>query len=277
MLNESRWHKRQRIREYLLDVIEELPVGRPIPVERQLCVDLGVSRPTLRSVVDDLVRDGRLVREHGRGVFVAQAKVAQHLGHRPGTAGQALGVGRVDGTWTSRTVDYRATVAGPRLGRRLQISPGETVLRITRLRMVGGDPMCVERLHLPQAVVPGLTAADLETGSFYQLLGHRYGIVPTAAAQTIEPTVVDDAEAELLAVPLHAPALLFERTTSDAEGRVVEYTQSLYRGDRYRIHTQLALTVQPNGGRVLAGSWAAASFVPGADTLAVDPYWADGS
>ncbi|WP_354637123.1 UTRA domain-containing protein [Kitasatospora camelliae] len=94
----------------------------------------------------------------------------------------------VDGTWTSRTVDHRVTVVGPRLGRRLQVSPGEPVLRITRLRMVGGDPMGVERLHLPQALVPGLTAADLETGSFYRLPGDRYGIVPTTAAQTIEPT-----------------------------------------------------------------------------------------
>jgi GntR family transcriptional regulator len=270
--NESHWRKRERIREHLLDLVEETRVGAPIPGERQLCEELEVSRPTLRSVVDDLVRDGLLVREHGRGVFVAKAKVAQHLSQ---TAGHTLGVGGVDGVWTSRTVDFRSVTAGPRIGRRLQVSPGEQVLRITRLRLVDGVPMSVENLNVPQSLVPGLTAHDLEVESFYRLLGSRFGILLTDASQIIEPTVVDEAEAELLGVPLHAPALLFERETRDADGRVVEFTHSVYRGDRYRIFTQLSLAARPDNGQVLGGSWSAASTVPGADTLVVDPYWTD--
>jgi GntR family transcriptional regulator len=273
VINESRREKRERIRERLLDLVEETRDGAPIPAERQLCEELGVSRPTLRSVVDDLVRDGLLVREHGRGVFVAKAKVAQDLTRT--TVGGKLGVGAVDGSWTSRTVDFHTVAAGPRISRRLRVSPGEPVLRITRLRMVDGDPMCLETLHVPQALVPGLAAADLETDSFYQLLGRRFGILPTDAAQTIEPTVVDESEAELLGVPLHAPALLFERETRDADGRVVEFTHSVYRGDRYRILTQLSLAARPDNGRVVGGSWSAASTVPGADTLVLDPYWTD--
>ena len=270
--NESRGQKRERIREHLLDLVETTRVGAMIPGERQLCEELAVSRPTLRSVVDDLVRDGLLVREHGRGVFVAKAKVAQHLAQ---TAGQALGVGGVDGDWTSRTVDFRSTTAGPRIGRRLRVSPGERILRIIRLRSVDGVPMSVETLYVPQALVPGLTALDLEEHSFYQLLGRRFGILLSVASQIIEPTVVDETEAEMLGVPLHAPALLFERETRDADGRVVEFTHSVYRGDRYRISTQLSLAARPDNGRVLGGSWSAASTVPGADTLVVDPYWTD--
>jgi GntR family transcriptional regulator len=270
---ESRWEKRERIRTHLLDLVEETGTGRPIPGERQLCEELGVSRPTLRSVVDDLVRDGLLVREHGRGVFVAKAKVAQHLsGPAPGQ-GQGLGVGGVDGTWASRTLDFKTVAAGPRIGRRLGTAPSEQILRITRLRTVDGDPMCVETLHVPHALVPGLTARDLETDSFYRLLSRRYEILLTDASQSIEPTVVDEWEAELLGVSVHTPALLFERAARDADGRVVEFTRSVYRGDRYRIFTRLSLAAQPDGGRVVDGSWSAATTVPGADTLVFDPYW----
>ncbi|QMU77928.1 GntR family transcriptional regulator [Streptacidiphilus sp. PB12-B1b] len=272
MVSEGRWQKRERIRAHLLDLVEETRVGAPIPGERQLCEELQVSRPTLRSVVDDLVRDGLLVREHGRGVFVARAKVAQQLTQG---GGPALAPTGVDGDWTSSTVDFRSLPAGPRIGRRLQVSPAEEVLRITRLRYVDGDPMAVETLHVPRALVPGLTARDLENDSFYQLLGRGYGILLADAAQIIEPTVVDEAEAELLGVPLHAPALLLERTTRDADGRVVEFTRSVYRGDRYRILTQLSLAARADTGRVLGGSWSAASTVPGADTLVSDPYWTD--
>ena len=61
----------------------------------------------------------------------------------------------------------------------------------------------------------------------------------TDAVQTTEPTVIDADESALLGVPLHAPALLFERTTKDSTGRIVEYTRSIYRGDRYRITSHL--------------------------------------
>jgi GntR family transcriptional regulator len=59
------------------------------------------------------------------------------------------------------------------------------------------------------------------------------------AVQTTEPTVTDAHEAQLLTVPLHSPALLFERTTRNEDRAVIEYTRSLYRGDRYRITTRL--------------------------------------
>jgi GntR family transcriptional regulator len=35
------------------------------------------------------------------------------------------------------------------------------------------------------------------------------------------------------------PALLFQRVTRDQSGGVVEYVRSLYRGDRYEVHTRL--------------------------------------
>ncbi|WP_194905346.1 GntR family transcriptional regulator [Catenulispora rubra] len=274
-VGESRWQKRERIRGHLLDLVDEYGPGRAIPGERQLSDELSVSRPTLRSVVDDLVRDGLLVREHGRGVFVAKAKVAQRLGAPATPPGRPLAVGGVDGVWTSRMVDFQAVAAGARISRRLNVSPAEPILRITRLRLADGDPMSVDTLHVPAVLVPGLAPQDLETGSFYQILGQRYGIGLATATQIIEPTVVDTAEAELLGVPVHTPALLFERATADTEGRVVEFTHSVYRGDRYRIVTQLSLAADDDGsgGRVVGGSWSTASAVPGADTLVLDSYW----
>jgi GntR family transcriptional regulator len=51
--------------------------------------------------------------------------------------------------------------------------------------------------------------------------------------------VTSQEEASLLGVPLHAPAFLFERTTEGEGGEVVEFVRSLYRGDRYRLVTEL--------------------------------------
>ena len=86
---------------------------------------------------------------------------------------------------------------------------------------------------------PGLSAADLDGMSFYELLEKRYGITIVGGIQTIEPTVTNEHESEALGVPLHSPAFVFERTTRSSEGEIVEYVRSIYRGDRYRLVTEL--------------------------------------
>jgi GntR family transcriptional regulator len=99
--------------------------------------------------------------------------------------------------------------------------------------------MAIETLHIPESLVPGLTPKSL-TGSFYELLQQRYGVVIAGGTQAIEPTVTNDEESAALGVPLHSPAFLFERTSRDEAGRTVEFVQSVYRGDRYRIVTELS-------------------------------------
>jgi GntR family transcriptional regulator len=99
--------------------------------------------------------------------------------------------------------------------------------------------MAIETLHVRESHVPGLTQADLEERSFYELLSDRYGIEITGGEQTIEPTVTDEEESDALGVPLHSPAFRFERVTHSQKGEIVEFVESIYRGDRYKLVTSL--------------------------------------
>jgi GntR family transcriptional regulator len=227
--------KQREARENVLDLIEHLQVGDAIPSERQLSVDLGMSRLTVRAALDDLVREGHLVRRRGAGTFVSEPKIAQeltmtsftddmrHRGMHPG----------------SRTLELNIVSAGPRLGRLLHVSPSEPVMVAKRLRLADRETMAIEELHVREALVPGLSAADLEERSFYELLHDRFGIALVSGVQTVEPTVTDEEESELLGVPLHSPAFLFERITRSATGEMIEYVRSIYRGDRYRLVSEL--------------------------------------
>jgi GntR family transcriptional regulator len=80
----------------------------------------------------------------------------------------------------------------------------------------------------------------LEDSSFYELLERQYGVVIATGQQSIEPTVTNEEESELLGVPLHSPAFLFERTSRTADNETVEFVRSLYRGDRYRLVAELS-------------------------------------
>jgi len=64
--------------------------------------------------------------------------------------------------------------------------------------------------------------------------------------QTIEPTVTNEDESDALGVPLHSPAFLFERVTRSERGEIVEFVHSIYRGDRYRLVTDLTAVPSPH-------------------------------
>jgi GntR family transcriptional regulator len=235
--------KQEDTRDRVLDLMESLMVGQPIPAERQLAVDLGVSRLTVRAALDELVRDGYLDRRHGSGTYITEPKIAQPLT----LTSFSEDMRRRGMTPGSRTLELTATTAGARLAHRLGVSPETRLIRVKRLRLADSQPMAMEVLHVPESLVPGLTRQDFEDHSFYELLRERYGITIASGTQSIEPTVTSEEESEVLNVPLHTPAFLFERTTLSESGRIVEFVRSIYRGDRYRLVADLVLQRSRNG------------------------------
>lgn len=233
--------KQRETRERVLELIESLGVGDAIPAERQLSIEMNVSRLTVRAALDELVREGYLVRRRGSGTFVAEPKVAKGIDITSFSDDmRARGL-----TPGSRTLELRTIPAGARLGRILHVSPSEAIVAMKRLRLADGEPMAIELLHVRSSLVPGLTAEDLETNSFYDLLVSRYEVSIVGGTQTVEPTVTNEEESQALGVPLHSPALLFERVTRSSGGDIVEYTSSTYRGDRYRLVTEIGVGGKP--------------------------------
>lgn len=227
--------KYHSIRDEILDLVAELDVGDALPPERTLAPRFGVSRMTLRRAVEELVREGRLVRRQGAGTFVAGPKIAQGLA----ATSFSEDMRQRGAVPSSRTLDVSEVLAGAVLGKRLEISPGEHVVRVVRLRLADDAPMAVETLYVPRSVAPGLDGQSLADASFYEVLSRTYHVVLAGGVQTIEATVTDETESEALQVPLHSPAFLFERVSRDRDGRVVEFVRSVYRGDRYQFRVEL--------------------------------------
>lgn len=224
-----------RLRDQVAGLIGSLDEGAPLPSEREFAAMYDASRMTIRRALDDLERDGHLTRRHGSGTFAAKAKIVQRLlivSFSEDMRSRGLRA-------SSRLVSSSHQLAGPRLGARLQIAPDARILVIERLRAADGEPMAIERLHVQEALVPGMKSRELVNSSFYALLRERYGIEIAGGTQTIEATVADEAEAPLLEVPVHSPALFVERTTWTRDHQIVEFTQSTYRGDRYRFTAEL--------------------------------------
>src|SRR5438876_9420722 len=150
--------KQEETRDRVLDLVESIAVGQPIPAERQLAIDLGVSRLTLRAALDELVRDGYLDRRHGSGTYVTEPKIAQPLT----LTSFSDDMRRRGMTPGSRTLELTSTLARARLAHRLGVPPEARLFRVKRLRLADSMPMAMEILHLPAPLAPGPTRADFD-------------------------------------------------------------------------------------------------------------------
>lgn len=235
-----------RIKQALVDLVADAGAHTAIPSERELAAQFGVARMTVRQATDELITEGRLYRVQGSGTYVAEAKFEQGL-VLEGFSADMRARGQRPG---SRTLSVSTASAGARAGAQLQISPGDPVIRLVRLRLASDLPVAIEESFLPEQLFPGFTEVWRDDSSLYETITTHYGVRLLSATQSVEATVLDDAEAELLEVAPLSPAFRFERTTVGRHqswpGRAmrVEFVRSYYRGDMYR----LVLDLRPESG-----------------------------
>jgi len=227
--------KSRRLREALLELIRERVPGSALPTERELCAEYGVSRATVRHVLQGLEAEQRIFRRQGKGTFVALAKIEEPLGLTSHTE-EMRARGIVPG---SKLITVSRVEAGIDVATALRVGPDSEVLRIERLRLADGEPIAIEVLFLNAERFDGITASLGDNVSFYQLLHSDYGVELDSAEETIEAVVAGAREARLLDCPPGSALLRLSRLTTDTEHRPIEYVQSLYRGDRFRFRQHL--------------------------------------
>lgn len=222
-----------RVRDYLRSLVtHELGVGDAIPSERVLCERFGVSRMTVRQAVDALVVDGLLVREQGRGTFVAPVKV--DLEARLASFGEEM---RRRGMEPSSTVlAAEAVAATPDVADALDVLPGVPLHYLHRVRHADGEPMAIEQTWVPVDLVPGLLGDGAPASVYGEL--RRRGLEPDWGEDTVAASEVDAQDAGLLGLRPGAAVLRVSRRTF--AGHVAcAYSRSSYRADRYEMWVPL--------------------------------------
>lgn len=221
---------KERIAELVDDLAATSGPGAALPTERELAERFATSRTTVRQALTELVVQGRLERTQGRGTFVAEPKLVQlrqltsfseDLGHQGRRA-------------TNQVLDIRREKADAATASYLAVEVGTTVHRVERLRGEDDDPIAHEIAFLTPAL-PRLADRLATYGSLYATLRQAYGVELARVEDTVETALAGPEEARLLGVDVGLPMLLVHRTAWDSADTVVEWTRSMFRGDRFRF------------------------------------------
>jgi GntR family transcriptional regulator, N-acetylglucosamine utilization regulator len=223
----------RRLQDGLRRAIETSVIGPQdaLPPERELAAEFDVSRITVRKALDGLVADGLLTRRQGAGTFVS-GRVEKQFAKLTSFSEDMAARGRTPRSeWLLRASGNVTPEESLILG----LSPGAPVYRFHRIRFADDLPMAVEYSTIPGF---GLASADAVQDSLYVAL-KAAGNRPTRALQRLRAVSVDGERARLLGIEPGAPALYIERRGFLDDGRVIETTQSWYRGDAYDFVAEL--------------------------------------
>jgi GntR family transcriptional regulator len=212
--------------------IDTMEPGDQLPTEENLAERFSVSAMTVRRALQSLSDAKRTIAVRGRGTFVAPQTVSKRMTLTSFTESMKAAGMQARTELISASVSPADAIAAEHL----RVEIGEPVYQLRRLRFGDNIPLCLELTYLPAVLYPGLLGEDL-TGSLYELLHRRYGVILERAESRIRAVAPREDEARLLDVEQGLACISIRATTmaTDHPDVVMESSDSLYRGDRYEL------------------------------------------
>ncbi len=183
---------------------KEWTSGIQIPTEDQLCKMFNVSRATVRNAVLELVRQGYLVRQQGKGTFVSNNYISEGLIMT--TVFKKLWV--EDESQYSKEV-LAKTVMMPigDLSKEMNIPENKHVIYVKALWSLQNEPSILQESFIPFNICPQLIEEGLEKISIIDLFEKKYSIKITKVLNYFDLLILDREIAQSLKVSEKSPAL----------------------------------------------------------------------
>jgi GntR family transcriptional regulator len=208
-----------QLRHLLVGMIEQGQIrpGEALPAERELAARFGVSLAPVRQAILDLVGEGVLHRTRGKGTFLSEPSLVEHVS-----------------ILSSFTASMREKGLEVEM-RLLRHAKTRTMTLLERVALVANEPVALFASHLSTRRFPGIAVKLAQRGSLSSTLEHDFGVVPVRADTTVEVGRCTTAQSALLRIPAGTSLLIARGTSYDADDGPVEHFHVHYRADRIRL------------------------------------------
>lgn len=227
-----------QIRRCIEGYIQEnhLKPGDSIPAEEELCKLFGLSRPTIRRGIDQLVKEGILVRNRGKGTFVCDPVIERSYSKLLSLTEQfkEMGINLEAGL-----INHEIIEAPLELANLLEIGINEKLILIARVRKTNNTPICLAFNYFPYDIFHRILDEDLSANSLYKLIEEKLGICPSRAKERISAAKASELEVKNLKIEEGDPVLVVERTNLSSNRYPIFFTKIVFRSDIYSYKLNL--------------------------------------
>jgi len=208
---------------------KEWSLGFRIPIEQELCNVFDVSRVTVRSAISELVRQGYLIRQQGRGTFVSKKVISDKL-----TMFTTFGELMLEEGIDFSTDMLAQTIMMPvdDLADKLNVSGDKHIIYIKRLRKVDNKPILIQETYIPFHICPPLLEEDVRKNSLFELLERKHGVHLTGVRNYFDVKYLNADEGMLLDLSENSPALVLTQHFFSGETQIM-YMRSIKRPDSF--------------------------------------------
>lgn len=232
---------KQPLYNQLVDVLKEkieteMEANSMLPSERELSAKYGLSRTTVRLALQELENLGYIYKQHGRGTFVSSlSEQTTNLMGAYSFTEQMLEMGKMPDT---TIIGFETIEATKYLSQRMNLSLGDKLIQLKRLRSADDMPMMVETSYLPLKKFMTLSEELLNQKPLYDLFSDVFNEVIKVAEEEFSASIATEEDAKLLDITKKSAVLHLLRTTYNIKNEVIEFTFSVARADQFRYKIQ---------------------------------------
>jgi GntR family transcriptional regulator len=212
-------------------------IGAKIPPEPELQKTYNASRGTVRRAVDELARQGYVVKKPGKGTFVRSTSPILQKSELASFTQQLTARGLTPTTRLLSAGRMRVAEAEGRVREGFGLTSEAEVIHIRRLRLGDGVPLAIQSVYLLPALCPGILEEDLS--HLFRLYETRYRVQVNVADEMIRVGRAAEDEAALLEIAPGDPVVIRDRISLTQDGEPFEVLHSVDRSDRFQYRYQI--------------------------------------
>jgi len=211
----------------------KLKAGDKLPTEEEVCNEYGISRIVVKQAYNDLLNQGKLIRERGRGTFIKEIDDRGLFLQRVYSYDQEMSI--LKKKPRTDVVLAEVVACNSEIATLLDLEIGASCFHLERMRYADNKPFDYSIDYLPMDIFPGLENHDFGSASLYRTLESEYHSIPTHAKRTIFAQNISKSIAKYLTISEGAAVLVVQSVVCDQHGRTVEVSFEYMSGNAHKF------------------------------------------